>query len=235
MNISRPRSRSTPAAASTRRRSRRAARRRKPPGQDRSATASIDARCMSRLTSSLRRAKEKIEARAARCRGDQPVSACPELSRTFSTCLTFASGSSSCSRFWPCTGIGAHIPTPGIDAAGAATRSSRRRPDRSSAFSISSPAATSVVSTVFALGIMPYITASIILQLLTVVWPYLEKLSKEGELGRKKITQYTRYRTVLLPPSSRRHRALAREACGARGGASCDTRAGLPPHDRCSR
>ena len=51
---------------------------------------------------------------------------------------------------------------------------------------------------VFALGIMPYISASIILQLLTVVWPYLEKLSKEGEMGRKKITQYTRYGTVLL-------------------------------------
>jgi preprotein translocase subunit SecY len=52
--------------------------------------------------------------------------------------------------------------------------------------------------TVFALGITPYITASIILQLLTVVWPFLEKLSKEGELGRKKITQYTRYLTVAL-------------------------------------
>lgn len=52
--------------------------------------------------------------------------------------------------------------------------------------------------TVFALGIMPYISASIILQLLTVVWPYLEKLSKEGELGRRKITQWTRYGTVIL-------------------------------------
>jgi len=51
---------------------------------------------------------------------------------------------------------------------------------------------------VFSLGIMPYITASIILQLLTVVWPYLEKLSKEGELGRRKITQYTRYGTILI-------------------------------------
>lgn len=51
---------------------------------------------------------------------------------------------------------------------------------------------------IFALGIMPYISASIILQLLTVVWPYLEKLSKEGELGRKKITQYTRYGTVAI-------------------------------------
>ena len=52
--------------------------------------------------------------------------------------------------------------------------------------------------TIFALGIMPYISSSIILQLLTVVWPYLEKLSKEGDLGRKKITQYTRYGTVVL-------------------------------------
>ncbi|MDD5544052.1 MAG: preprotein translocase subunit SecY [Acidobacteriia bacterium] len=52
--------------------------------------------------------------------------------------------------------------------------------------------------TVFALGVQPYITASIILQLLTTVWPYLERLSKEGELGRRKITQYTRYLTVGL-------------------------------------
>src|SRR5258706_16107571 len=52
--------------------------------------------------------------------------------------------------------------------------------------------------TIFALGIMPYITSSIILQLLTVVWPYLEKLQKEGELGRRKITQWTRYLTVIL-------------------------------------
>ena len=52
--------------------------------------------------------------------------------------------------------------------------------------------------TVFALGVMPYISASIILQLLTVVWPYLERLSKEGELGRRKITQYTRYGTIVL-------------------------------------
>ena len=52
--------------------------------------------------------------------------------------------------------------------------------------------------TIFALGIMPYISASISLQLLTVIWPYLEKLSKEGEVGRKKITQYTRYGTVML-------------------------------------
>src|SRR5271166_3054742 len=52
--------------------------------------------------------------------------------------------------------------------------------------------------TIFALGIMPYITASIILQLLTVVVPTLEKLQKEGELGRRKITQWTRYLTIVL-------------------------------------
>ena len=51
---------------------------------------------------------------------------------------------------------------------------------------------------IFALGIMPYVSASIILQLLTVVVPTLEKLSKEGEMGRRKITQYTRYGTILL-------------------------------------
>src|SRR3970282_1836146 len=52
--------------------------------------------------------------------------------------------------------------------------------------------------TIFALGVMPYISASIILQLLTVVWPALERISKEGELGRRKITQYTRYLTLAL-------------------------------------
>lgn len=52
--------------------------------------------------------------------------------------------------------------------------------------------------TVFALGIMPYITASIIIQLLMVVWPYLEKIAKEGEIGQKKINQYTRYGTVVI-------------------------------------
>ncbi|MFZ0212125.1 MAG: preprotein translocase subunit SecY [Candidatus Acidiferrales bacterium] len=51
---------------------------------------------------------------------------------------------------------------------------------------------------IFALGIMPYITAAIILELMVVVWPYLERLKKEGDLGRKKITQYTRYLTIIL-------------------------------------
>ncbi len=52
--------------------------------------------------------------------------------------------------------------------------------------------------TIFALGIMPYITAAIILELMVVVWPYLERLQKEGDLGRRKITQYTRYLTIIL-------------------------------------
>src|SRR5579872_1292395 len=52
--------------------------------------------------------------------------------------------------------------------------------------------------TIFALGIMPYITAAIIMELLVVAWPYLERLQKEGALGRKKITEYTRYMTIVL-------------------------------------
>jgi preprotein translocase subunit SecY len=73
--------------------------------------------------------------------------------------------------------------------------------------------------TIFALGIMPYITSSIILQLLVVVWPYLERLQKEGELGRRKITQYTRYLTIIL--SAFQSFAIARTLEGnALGGAS---------------
>ncbi len=70
---------------------------------------------------------------------------------------------------------------------------------------------------IFALGIMPYITASIILQLATVVVPYLEKLSKEGELGRKKITQYTRYLTVVLTLFQGFMTAVALERSGLGG------------------
>jgi preprotein translocase subunit SecY len=93
--------------------------------------------------------------------------------------------------------LGAHVPTPGIDPA---SMNEFFRATAGSLFGfldIFSGGALRRLS-VFALGIMPYISASIILQLLTVVWPYLEKLSKEGEMGRKKITQYTRYGTVLL-------------------------------------
>ena len=71
---------------------------------------------------------------------------------------------------------------------------------------------------IFALGIMPYITASIVLQLLTVVWPYLEKLSKEGELGRRKITQYTRYGTLVVSLIQSTSIAFAVENMTASGG-----------------
>src|ERR1700684_12095 len=93
--------------------------------------------------------------------------------------------------------IGAHIPIPGINT--------------SILDQLFNQAAGSVLGifdlfsggnfrrmTIFALGIMPYITSSIILQLMTVVFPYLERLQKEGELGRRKITQYTRYLTIVL-------------------------------------
>src|SRR3974377_1384212 len=93
--------------------------------------------------------------------------------------------------------LGAHIPTPGIN------------PDvLEQLFKQSAGSVLGIFDlfsggnfrrlTIFALGIMPYITSSIILQLLVVVWPYLERLQKEGELGRRKITQYTRYLTIIL-------------------------------------
>ena len=93
--------------------------------------------------------------------------------------------------------IGAHIPTPGIDQAALANFFSQASGTLFGFLDLFTGGNFRRL-TIFALGIMPYITASIILQLLTVVWPYLEKLSKEGELGRRKITTYTRYLTVVL-------------------------------------
>jgi preprotein translocase subunit SecY len=93
--------------------------------------------------------------------------------------------------------LGSHVPTPGINAAALIDFFEQNRANWFGLVDMFSGGNLAKV-TVFALGIMPYISASIILQLLTVVWPYLEKLSKEGELGRRKITQYTRYGTVLL-------------------------------------
>jgi len=71
---------------------------------------------------------------------------------------------------------------------------------------------------VFALGIMPYISASIIVQLMTVVVPHLEQLKKEGEAGRRKITQYTRYGTVLLATFQGIGVAIALQAQQVAGG-----------------
>jgi len=93
--------------------------------------------------------------------------------------------------------LGTHIPTPGINATALIDFFEQNRANWFGLVDMFSGGNLARV-TIFALGIMPYISASIILQLLTVVWPFLEKLSKEGELGRRKITQYTRYGTVLL-------------------------------------
>ena len=93
--------------------------------------------------------------------------------------------------------IGVHVPTPGIDSLALASFFARAKGTLLGLFDMFSGGALERLS-VFALGIMPYISASIILQLLTVTIPHLERLSKEGEQGRKKITQYTRYGTVLL-------------------------------------
>src|SRR5574338_1043023 len=93
--------------------------------------------------------------------------------------------------------IGNHIPTPGVNPAALAELANQLSNTMFGLYDMFSGGNLSKV-TIFALGIMPYISASIILQLLTVVWPYLERLSKEGELGRRKITQYTRYGTIFL-------------------------------------
>src|SRR3954454_14964149 len=93
--------------------------------------------------------------------------------------------------------LGGHIPTPGIDA-NQLERFFAANQGSLLGFIDLFSGGTFRRLTIFALGIMPYITASIILQLLTVVVPTLEKLQKEGELGRRKITQYTRYLTVCL-------------------------------------
>src|SRR5262252_3537434 len=93
--------------------------------------------------------------------------------------------------------IGAHIPTPGINTAVLEEIFKQSAGSVLGIFDLFSGGNFRRL-TIFALGIMPYITSSIILQLMTVVFPYLERLQKEGELGRRKITQYTRYLTIVL-------------------------------------
>src|SRR5258708_3772816 len=93
--------------------------------------------------------------------------------------------------------FGAHVPTPGINANKLEAYFQQNSGSLLGFIDLFSGGSFRRL-TVFALGIMPYITASIILQLLTVVVPTLEKLQKEGELGRRKITQWTRYLTVGL-------------------------------------
>ncbi len=93
--------------------------------------------------------------------------------------------------------VGVFIPTPGIDKVALLDFFERFKGSMLGLMDLFAGGALSSFS-IFALGIMPYITASIILNLLTVAVPHLEKLSKEGETGRRKITQYTRYGTVVL-------------------------------------
>jgi preprotein translocase subunit SecY len=115
--------------------------------------------------------------------------------------------------------IGVHIPTPGIDTVALAAFFKRAQGTLFGLFDMFSGGALENMS-VFALGIMPYISASIILDLLTVVVPYLEKLKKEGEAGRKKITQYARYGTVVLSLFQGMGIAIGMESMGSPGGGS---------------
>lgn len=93
--------------------------------------------------------------------------------------------------------IGCHIPTPGVDGAALTAFFNAKQGTLFGLIDMFSGGALSSMS-VMALGIMPYISASIILELMTIVVPHLERLRKEGEQGRKKIVEYTRYGTVLL-------------------------------------
>lgn len=93
--------------------------------------------------------------------------------------------------------IGAHIPVPGIDPKALATMFEQQTGSILDMFNMFSGGALMRLS-LFALGIMPYISASIIMQLMTVVIPTMEQLKKEGDSGRRKISQYTRYGTVVL-------------------------------------
>ncbi len=115
--------------------------------------------------------------------------------------------------------IGCHIPTPGVDPQALLEFMTSMQSTFLGFVNTFTGGSLQRVA-VFALGIMPYITSSIILQLLTVVWPYLEKLSKEGELGRKKITQYTRYGTVLVSIIQSTGIALFLEKTTTPGGAA---------------
>ncbi len=114
--------------------------------------------------------------------------------------------------------VGAFIPIPGVDPLAIAEFTEAAKGTVLGFLNLFSGGALGRM-TVFALGIMPYISASIILQLLTVVWPYLEKLSKEGELGRRKITQYTRYGTVVLSVIQAMGISFFLEGTSAPGGA----------------
>ena len=119
--------------------------------------------------------------------------------------------------------IGTYIPVPGIDPSVLAELFQRQQGGILGMFNMFSGGALSRFS-IFALGVMPYISASIIMQMMTVVVPQLEALQKEGESGRRKITQYTRYGTRgagAVPGARHRDRARSRSRPGARPGPRC--------------
>ena len=93
--------------------------------------------------------------------------------------------------------LGTYIPMPGIDPAALAQQIQQQQGGLLDVFNVLAGGAIGRMA-IFALGIMPYISASIIIQLMTTVFPELEALKKEGEAGRKLINQYTRYGTVAL-------------------------------------
>ncbi len=123
--------------------------------------------------------------------------------------------------------VGVQIPTPGIDVAAMASFFDRAQGTLFGMFNMFSGGALRKMS-ILSLGIMPYISASIIIQLLTVAIPHLEALKKEGEAGRKKISQYTRYGTVGLSVIQGLGIAITLESLTAPGGAPVVAEPGWP-------
>jgi preprotein translocase subunit SecY len=115
--------------------------------------------------------------------------------------------------------VGAHIPTPGIDLAALGSFFDAARGTMLGFFDMFSGGALRRL-TVFALGIMPYINAAIILELLKVVIPHLARLAKEGEAGRKKLTQYTRYGTIVIAVVQATGISIGLESMSAPNGAA---------------
>src|SRR5256884_1795463 len=122
--------------------------------------------------------------------------------------------------------LGGHIPTPGVNADKLQQFFEQNRGTFLGFVDLFSGGQLRRL-TIFALGIMPYITASIILQLLTVVYEPLAKLQKEGELGRKKITQWTRYLTVVLSAIQSLGIAITLEKSTTSGGTGFVTNPGF--------
>ncbi len=141
--------------------------------------------------------------------GFQSASRIPELRRR----LLFTFGMLAVYR------VGVVIPTPGVDGKALAEFFESVKNSVLGMVNLFSGGALEQFS-IFTLGIMPYISASIILQLMTMVIPHLERLSKEGEVGRRKITQYTRYGTVILSIIQSFFISVGLESVTSPGGAS---------------